>query len=175
MDYARLFAIADRARGRGALASDDRRFVCEAAPAALAAFPRWTPPKSLEHPAGFRISGAPVGTFLRSALLLAGRKALGPRYGGEPFYERVEDDLALRIMRAHFNGAAPKGAFCCRQCTLAILPVLEANAIRWFEGKPLAQAVRQLIAGRAWRFETPPNAAMLRWALDGPAAPLGPQ
>ena len=168
MDYERLFTIADRARGRGAMPDDDRRFVCERTPADLAGFPKHTPPKRVQHPGGFHVSGAPVGTFLRSALLLAGRKALGPRYGGHPFYERVEDDLALRITRAHFNGNAPRGAFCCKQCTLAILPVLEADAIRWFEGKPLAETVRRLIAERAWRFETSPNAAMLRWALDGP-------
>jgi hypothetical protein len=168
MDYERLFAIADRARGRGALPDDDRRFVCETAPAELAAFPKLTPPKRVQHPAGFGVSGAPVGTFLRSALLLAGRKALGPRYGGHAFYERVEDDLALRIMRAHFNGNAPKGAFCCKQCTLAILPVLEADAIRWFDGKPLAHDVRGLIERREWRFATPPSEAMLRWSTTGP-------
>jgi hypothetical protein len=169
MDYGQLFAIADRARGRGKLTGDDIRFVRETAPSELAAFPHLNHPKSVRHPAGFSISGAPVGTFTRVALLLAGREALGPRYGGEPFYERVESDLALRIMRANFHGGAPKGAFCCKQCTLAVLPVLEADAIRWFDGPPLAAGVRELIAARAWRFNTPANAAMTQWALAGPA------
>lgn len=168
MDYGRLFAIADRARGRGRLASDDLDFVRETAPAELAAFPKATPPKRLRHPGGFAIAGAPVGTFVRSALLLAGQKALGRRYGDHPFYERVESDLAMRIMRSHFHGGAPKGAFCCSQCTLAVLPVLEADAIRWFDGRSLAKEVRRLVDARAWRFAAPPNAAMLRWALTGP-------
>ena len=169
MDYGRLFAIAEEARGRGRLSADDRDFVCETAPAELAAFPKLTHPKRLEHPGGFTVTGAPVGTFIRSALLLAGQKALGRRYGDHPFYERVESDLAMRIMRSHFHGGAPKGAFCCKQCTLAVLPVLEADAIRWFEGPPLAEEVRRLIETRAWRFATPPGSAMLNWATTAQA------
>lgn len=169
MDFGRLFTIADRARGGGRLAPDEAAFVRETAPAELAAFPHVALPKSVPHPAGFSVSGAPVGTFLRSALLLAGQKALGPRYGGQAFYEQVETDLAMRIMRSHFHGGAPKGAFCCKQCTLAVLPVLEADAIRWFECRPLALNVRQLIDAREWRFASPPNAAMLNWALGGAA------
>lgn len=101
--------------------------------------------------------------------MLAGQKALGDRYGGDPFYERVETDLAMRIMRSHFHGGAPKGAFCCKQCTLAILPVLEAGAIRYFDGPPLAKDVRQMIQAREWRFSSAPNAKMAQWALSGPA------
>jgi len=164
MDYTKLFEIAEQARRRDRLASADLAFVRDTAPAALAAFPRITPPKSVRHPGGFAISGAPVGTFIRSALLLAGQKALGRRYGGHAFYEHVEDDLAMRIMRSHFN----KGAFCCKQCTLAVLPVLDAGAIRWFDGQSLAKEVRRLINARAWRFASPPNGRMLNWAMSVP-------
>jgi hypothetical protein len=167
MDYAKLFEIAEQARRRDRLVPDDLAFIRETAPAALADFPRVTPPKSVRHPGGFAISGAPVGTFLRSALLLAGQKALGRRYGSHAFYEHVEDDLAMRIMRSYFNGGAPKGAFCCKQCTLAILPVLDAGAIRWFDGQSLAKEVRRLINAREWRFASPPNGVMLKWALAG--------
>ena len=169
MDYDRLFQVAEQARAPGRLSADDFNFVCETAPAALANFPKVTPPKSVEHPGGFTVSGAPVGTFMRSALLLAGQKALGRRYGGDPFYERVESDLALRIMRSHFHGGAPKGAYCCKQCTLAILPVLEADAIRWFDGPPLAKDVRRMVGAGEWRFASPPGEAMRRWALGGEA------
>ena len=145
MDFDTLLTVANQARSRGRLSADAVEFVREAAPAQFAAFPHVALPKSVQHPAGFRVSGAPVGTFMRSALLLAGQKALGPRYGGHGFYEQVETDLAMRIMRSHFHGGAPKGAFCCQQCTLAVLPVLEAEAIRWFECRPLALNVRQLV------------------------------
>ena len=165
MDYPKLFEIADRARGRKALTAGDKAFVCETVLADLAAFPNYKRPKSVQHPAGFTVSGAPVGTFLRSALLVAGRKVLGDRYGGNAFYERVESDFAMRIMGSNFNGNAPKGAFCCKQCTLAVLPVLEANAIRWFDCKPLAKGVRRMINALEWRFATPSNAKMLNWAL----------
>ncbi len=169
MDFVRLFKIAELTRRGGRLAADEIEFVRETAPEQFTAFPHVILPKSVAHPGGFTVSGAPVGTFMRSALLLAGRKALGPRYGDHPFYERVETDLAMRIMRSHFQGGAPKGAFCCKQCTLAVLPVLEADAIRWFECEPLAQDVRAMIAKREWRFASPSNAAMLRWALGGGA------
>src|SRR5690348_415398 len=117
MDYAKLFETAEHARGRGRLSPDEIRFLRQTVPDELDAFPRVKVPKTIQHPAGFSVSGAPVGTFLRSALLLAGQKALGRRYADQPFYERVESDLALRIMRSNFHGGAPKGAFCCSQCT----------------------------------------------------------
>lgn len=167
MDYERLFALADAARARRKMAGSDVAFLRAEVPAELEAFPKVKLPKSVKHPGGFSISGAPVGTFLRSALLLAGQKAFGGRYANLPFYDRVESDLAMRIMRSHFHGDAPKGAFCCKQCTLAVLPVLEANAIRWFDCRPLAKDVRRMIHAGEWRFATPPNAKMLQWSLAG--------
>lgn len=169
MDYERLFQVADAARGRKKLSAGDETFVRTTIPDEMAAYPRFQRPKSIQHPSGFTVTGAPVGTFIRSAILLAGRKALGDRYGGDPFYERVEAGLALSITGAYFNGMAPKGAFCCKQCTLAVLPVLEANALRWIDCKPLAQGVREMIHAREWRFNTLPNAKMMQWALSGPA------
>lgn len=122
-------------------------------------------PKVIKHPAGFSISGAPVGTFLRSALLIAGRKALGNRYGGSPFYEMVERDLAFGIMRSHFHHGYPKGTHCCVQCTLAVYPVLEVGAIRYFDCTQLATNLRRLIQRGGWRFTKPANARLTRWAL----------
>jgi hypothetical protein len=168
MDHKMLFEIADRARGRGKLTIGDVAFVRNTAPKALAGFPNIEPPKTIAHPSGFKVSGAPAGTFLRSALMLAGQKALGRRFGGHAFYEQVESDYAMRIMRSNFDGGAPKGAYCCSQCTLATLPVLEARAIRWFDCAELAGNVRDMIQRKSWRFETAPNARMLRWALEGP-------
>src|SRR5262245_36533250 len=119
MDYGRLFEVADRARGRARLSAADVAFVRDEAPSALPSFPRFERPKKVDHPSGFSVSGAPVGTFIKSALLLAGTKALGPRCGGHPFYEKVEDALALGVMRSHFHHGHPKGTYCCQQCTLA--------------------------------------------------------
>jgi hypothetical protein len=164
LDYHRLFVIADRARSQGRLSAADRDFVVEALPADLAPFPRVKLPAAVRHPAGFAIRGAPVGTFLRSALLLSGRKVLGNRYRGSSFYERVEQDLALRIMRSHFHHGYPKGTHCCAQCTLAVYPVLEANAIRYFDCRSLARAVQEVVEGRQWRFTRSPNAKILEWA-----------
>src|SRR5262245_10644447 len=138
MDYERVFAVADRARSGQRLKPDDIALVRDVAPAELKAFPRITIPKSVRHPGGFSVSGAPVGTFLRTALLLAAQKVFGKRYEGSTFYEAVEKDLAFGIMRSHFHHGYPKGTHCCVQCTLAVYPALEAGAIRYFDCAELA-------------------------------------
>lgn len=98
-DFSRLWDVADRSRRRGRLAPDDVAFVRSAAPAGLAPFPDVKLPSRARHPAGFSMSGASAGTFVRGALLVSGQKALGRRFGGAEFYERVERDLAFRQWR----------------------------------------------------------------------------
>lgn len=168
MDYDRLFQVAERSRGRAKLTEADVAFVRDDIPRDLADFPHITRPEAIDHPSGFRVTGAPTGTFARSALLLAGQKALGRRAGGHLFYDKVERDLSMMITGAWFKDRVPKGAFCCSQCTLAILPVLEAGAIRYLECEPLAKNVRQVIQEREWRFAGKQNPKMLKWSLDGP-------
>lgn len=162
---ANLWVVAERARQRSALSRDDIRLVKETLPNSFAAFPDLKLPKSIRHPAGFSVSGAPVATFLRSALLIAGQKALGRRFGGHEFYETVERDLAFGIMRSHFHHGYPKGTHCCVQCTLAVYPVLRLGAIRYFEADALARDVEQLVKDHEWRFAGAVNAAMLRWSM----------
>ena len=52
----------------------------------------------------------------------------------------MEKDLAFGIMRSHFHHGYPKGVHCCAQCTLAVIPVLEAGAIRYFDCRELSSA-----------------------------------
>jgi len=170
MELDRLWIVADRARARQRMERDDIRFVRDVLPKQLEAFPRLKLPKTIRHPAGFSISGAPAGTLLRSALLLAGRKVLGDRYRGSPFYENVEKDLAFAIMRSHFHNGYPKGAHCCAQCTLAVYPVLEARAIRYFDCVELSRDVKRLVEQRKWRFAGQANPGMVRWAFSDSSA-----
>src|SRR4030095_15051249 len=100
MDFDTLWEVADRSRGRGRLSPKDVSFVRDIVPHQLESFPRLELPASIRHAAGFSISGASVGTFLRGALLVAGQKALGTRFRGSEFYEHVERDLAFGIMRS---------------------------------------------------------------------------
>ena len=165
MNLDTLWVVADRARARPRLASADVSFVRDVVPDQLDAFSRLPLPASVRHPAGFLISGASVGTFLRSALLIAGQKALGKRFGGSGFYERVEKDLAFGIMRSHFHHGYPKGAHCCVQCTLSVIPVLEAGAILYVDCRELLRAVRLMVRQRKWRFAGPTDPRMVRWAL----------
>jgi hypothetical protein len=163
-----LWGVSERARTRAALSRADRELVHGKLPVSLASFPRLKLPNSIRHPGGFTVSGAPVGTFLRSALLIAGQKSLGRRFAGHAFYEQVERDLAFNIMRSHFHHGYPKGTHCCVQCTLAVYPVLKAGAIRYFDCAPLAAEVRRLVRARQWRFVQHANASMVRWSLgDG--------
>jgi hypothetical protein len=165
MDLDTLWIVADRARTRPRLAASDVSFVRDVAPDQLDAFPRLKLPARIRHPAGFSISGASVGTFLRSALLIAGQKALGRRFGRAEFYERVEKDLAFGIMRSHFHNGYPKGAYCCAQCTLAVIPVLDAGAIRYFDSRELSIMARRLVRQRQWRFAKAADPRLVRWAL----------
>jgi hypothetical protein len=165
MDVETLWAVAERARGRSRLSPADVSFVRDVAPERFDSLRSLKLPASIRHPAGFTISGAPVRTFLRSALLIAGQKALGRRAGGSEFYERVETDLAFGIMRSHFHHGHPKGVFCCVQCTLAVIPVLDAGAIRYFDCADLSRSVRLLVRQRKWRFARQVDPRMMRWAL----------
>src|SRR5262245_5326692 len=170
MDLDRIWTVAERARAGRQLVSDDQVFLNEVVPRELESFPKMELPKTIKHPGGFSVSGASVGTFLRSALLLAGQKAFGRRFGGSAFYEKVERDLAFGIMRSYFHHGYPKGTHCCAPCTLAVYTTLEAGAIRYFDCGQLSHEVRWLITEGRWRFVNPPNAAMLRWALrSGPS------
>jgi hypothetical protein len=165
MDLDMLWAVAERARATARLAPGDISFVREVVPDEFDSFPHMKLPARVRHPAGFAISGASVGTFVRSALLISGQKVLGRRFGGSHFYELVETDLAFRIMRSHFHNGYPKGAYCCTQCTLAVIPVLDAGAIRYFDCRELSKSVKRLVRQRQWRFARPADPQMVRWAF----------
>ena len=165
MDLDTLWEVADRARGRARLSSGDVKFVCDIAPNQLDSFPKLKLPASMRHPAGFSVSGASVGTFVRGALLVAGQKVLGRRFGGHEFYERVEKDLAFGIMRSHFHNGYPKGAYCCVPCTLAVVPVLDAGAIRYFDCREMSRSVTRLVRQRQWRFARSVDPRLVRWAF----------
>ena len=165
MDLESLFELTERVRSRKKLSSGEEAFVCDVVPSELANYPDLELPKSIRHPAGFSVSGAPVGTFVRCALLIAGKEVYGKRYRDSGFYESVEKDLAFRIMRSNFHNGYPKGTHCCVQCTFAVYTVLEAGAIRYFDCKKLSQDVAQIIQQGEWRFSKPSNSKMLNWAL----------
>jgi len=160
-----LWDVADRSRARARLSPEDIKFIRDVAPRQLQSFPELKLPAGIRHPAGFSVSGASVGTFLRGALLVAGQKALGRRFGGSAFYEDVEKDLAFGIMRSQFHHGYPKGVHCCVQCTLAVIPVLEAGAIRYFGCRELHGSVTRLVRQRQWRFARPVDPRFVRWAL----------
>ena len=66
MDLDTLWSVADRARTRQRMPSQDVAFVRDVVPGELESFPNLKLPKAIRHPSGFSISGAPVGTLRRS-------------------------------------------------------------------------------------------------------------
>ena len=165
MELDQLWEVADRARNRAKVSQEDSVFVRRNLPELLSDFPHLKLPKRVSHPAGFAVTGASIGTFVRCASLIAAKRVLGARYKGSDFYESIEKDLALRIMRSHFHLGYPKGTHCCVSCTLAVYPVLALDAVRYFNGPELATDVRKIIAAKGWRFSKPTNAKLLSWSL----------
>ena len=165
MDLDQLWEVANRARNSTKVSQEDSVFVRKRLPVLLAGFPHLNLPKRINHPAGFTITGASVGTFLRCASLIAGKRVLGRRYKGSEFYEPIERDLAFGVMRSHFHLGYPKGVHCCVSCTLAVYPVLALNAVRYFKVPELARDVREIIAKKAWRFSKPASAKLPSWSL----------
>ena len=55
----RLWVVAERARARAPLSRDDIAFVRDTLPVGLESFPRINLPKTIHHPGGFTVSGAP--------------------------------------------------------------------------------------------------------------------
>ena len=161
MKLDQLWKVADRARNSTKVSREDSVFVRKELPDMLSDFPRLNLPVRIAHPAGFAVTGASVGTFLRCASLIARKRVLGARYQGFPAYESIEKDLAFGIMRSHFQLGYPKGTDCCVPCTLAVYPVLALNDVRYFNGPQLAQGVRGIIAARVGRFSNPANAKLL--------------
>jgi hypothetical protein len=166
MDYERLLKIGDMARFCTKLPPQDQKFISVILPAELRAFPSIDYPKRIRHPAGFVISGAVVRTFVNCALVLSGRRAFGRQYYKvSEFYDRVARELTLWMTWTHFQYGAPRGAYCCGQCTLAFYPVLKARALRWVDCPNLAATVRDLIDQRQWRFSPATNPRMIAWSL----------
>ena len=110
-----------------------------------------------------------MGTLLRSALLIAGTKALGQEVPGLAFYESVERDLAFGIMRSYFHHGYPKGAHCCVQCTLAVYPALEARTIRYFDCTGLSAHQSTGWSGNA--SGDSPAQPIRQWSVGPSAAP----
>jgi hypothetical protein len=169
MDYDLLWNIGEQVRHGTRLAPEAKHFIAKIVPRELAKFPRIAFPRHVRHPAGFSLAGAPIGTLARCVLVLSAQRVFGPAYDSRSeFYHRVAADLAFCAMRSHFHHGFPKGLHCCAQCSLAVYPVLEAEALRWFDCSSLAPTVRKLIEGHQWRFTGSTNPRMMAWAVEEP-------
>ena len=93
MELDQLWEVADRARNSAKVSQEDSGFVRRELPELLSDFPHLKLPKRISHPAGFAVTGASIGTFVRCASLIAAKRVLGARYKG------------FRLLRVHREGS----------------------------------------------------------------------
>jgi hypothetical protein len=67
------------------------------------------------------------------------------------------------------SGSRKKKVTSCSGGLLAVIPVLEAGAIRYFDCRELSRSVERLVRTRQWRFAKPADPRMVRWALGDQA------
>ena len=85
---------------------------------------------------------------------------------GFDFYEHVESDVAFGDHALALPSRLSEGHVLLRAVHARGTAVLETNAIRYFDCRPLAKNVRPMVAAREWRFTNPPSARMLKWMLS---------
>lgn len=131
------------------LTPSDRELIKHDLPALLVDIPTIHTIREYTHPVGTKLTGAPPRTYLKAYSLILGKKAFGTKeVTGHPFFEQLERELTLGIMRSNFEQGHPKGYYCCKICTMAVFPLFDLNLLYLLSGKKIAEDVRPKIEGR---------------------------
>jgi len=135
------------------LTQAEKTYIKDDLPLLLVDIPTIHTIREYTHPVGTRLTGAPPRSYLRAYSLILGKKAFGTRdLIGHPFFDEIEKDLTIGIMRSNFEQGHPKGYYCCKICSMAIFPVLEMDLLHKLSGKEFASAVRPRIEARDPQF-----------------------
>ena len=106
-------------------------------------------------------------SFLASYGLLLGKKAFGTRkYIRQPFFDALENRLTMGVMRGNFVHGQPRGFYCCRVCSLALMPLYEMDMLTQLPGRELAASLRGMIERREGRFNSLPPKKLLDFSLS---------
>ncbi|MFC2028796.1 hypothetical protein ACFLTX_02595 [Chloroflexota bacterium] len=139
--------------GRKRLEPDERDYIREELPAVMGGLKQIDRIREWDHPAGVRIKGAPVRSYLAAYGLLLGKKAFGTKkFIGQRFFDDMENRLTMGVMRANFVHGQARGFYCCKICSMAILPLFEYNMLAYLPNKELGSNLRGMIERREGRF-----------------------
>ena len=153
MDLSRLNELIVKVHDHLTLTPAERTYIKEDLPSFLLDIPTIHTIREYTHPVGTRLTGAPPRSYLRAYSLILGKKAHGTREMiGHPFFDEIEKDLTIGIMRSNFEQGHPKGYYCCKICSMAIFPVLEMDLLHKLSGKEIANIVRPRIEARDPQF-----------------------
>jgi hypothetical protein len=131
----------------------DKDFVRKELPVLMGGLPQIDRIREYDHPAGVHIKGAPVRSYLGAYALMLGKKAFGTRkFIGQRLFDDLENRLTLGVMRANFVHRRPKGFYCCKVCSMAVLPLFEMNMFTYLPNKELGENLRGMIERREGRF-----------------------
>ena len=131
------------------LTPEEKSYIKNDLPAILVDIPTIHAVREYTHPVGVKLSGAPPRSYLKAYSLILGKKAFGTRkLIDHPFYETIEKELTLHIMRGSYEYDRPRGYYCCKICTMAVFPLFDLNLLHLISGKKIAEVVRSKIQAR---------------------------
>jgi hypothetical protein len=135
------------------LTQAEKTYIKDDLPLILVDIPTIHTIREYTHPVCTRLTGAPPRSYLKAYSLILGKKAFGTREMiGHPFFDEIEKELTIGIMRSNFEYDRPKGYYCCKICSMAIFPLLEMDLLHKLSGKEIAYAVRPRIEARDPQF-----------------------
>lgn len=135
------------------LSPSDKDYVCEKLPVIMGGLEKIDRIREWKHPAGVRINGAPVRSYLAAYSLLLGKKAFGTKkFIGQRFFDDMENRLTIGVMRGNFVHGQPRGFYCCKICSLAVLPLYQNHMLAYLPNKELEDNLRGMIERREGRF-----------------------
>ncbi|MFC2064514.1 hypothetical protein ACFLXB_05415 [Chloroflexota bacterium] len=153
MDLERFDQLINHIHDHKRLSPADKDFIRHELPLLMGGLPQIDRIREYDHPAGVHIKGAPVRSYLSAYALMLGKKAFGTRkFIGQRFFDDLENRLTLGVMRGNFVHKQPKGFYCCKVCSLAVLPLYEMNMLASLPNKELGINLRGMVERREGRF-----------------------
>jgi len=138
-----------KVHGHTTLSIAEKTYIKQDLPAILVDIPTIHMVREYTHPVGVRLTGAPPRSYITAYALILGKKAFGTReLIDHPFYEIIEKELTLHIMRGTYEYDRPRGYYCCKICTMAVFPLFDLNLLHLISGKKIAEVVRSKIQAR---------------------------
>ena len=149
MDLQRFNDLIVKIHDHKVLSIAEKTYIRQDLPAILVDIPTIHTVREYIHPVGVKLTGAPPRSYITAYALILGKKAFGTReLIDHPFYETLEKELTLHIMRGNYEYDRPRGYYCCKICTMAVFPLFDLNLLHLVSGNKSAEVVRSRIIAR---------------------------